>query len=399
MNLRVSTAGIFERALARMQEVQSRLATAQNQLASGQRMSSAQDNPVAAAAVVALERTEAEYQQFAGNSNVLTHRLSLQENVLAGVNNTMARLRELTIQGNNAVHDKNARNALLPEVLALKESLLAAANTADGQGRFLFGGTRDGSTPFTLQSSGVVYAGDQTQRRTDVAPGIAIADTDPGSEIFQRIRTGNGTIATRTQVTNTGTGTLAASGFVNQSQWDNGSYRIVFNSGNYQVLDAASTVVASGAHTPGTSIVFRGYQATITGAPANGDTFTVTPAGTQDVFALVDRLVAALQTADTPAASGALRQNHFYAVLEDLGQAEAHLIDRRAASGARLSALDAAANERESALISTRTTLSGLRDLDYAEAVSRLSRESVALEAAQATFAKIQSMSLFNFLR
>jgi len=38
-------------------------------------------------------------------------------------------------------------------------------------------------------------------------------------------------------------------------------------------------------------------------------------------------------------------------------------------------------------------------DLDYAEAVTDLSKESVALQALQASFAKIAQLSLFNFLR
>ena len=38
-------------------------------------------------------------------------------------------------------------------------------------------------------------------------------------------------------------------------------------------------------------------------------------------------------------------------------------------------------------------------DLDYAEAVTDLSKESVALQALQASFSKIAQLSLFNFLR
>ncbi len=38
-------------------------------------------------------------------------------------------------------------------------------------------------------------------------------------------------------------------------------------------------------------------------------------------------------------------------------------------------------------------------DLDYAEAVTELSQETVALQALQASFAKVAQLSLFNFLR
>jgi flagellar hook-associated protein 3 FlgL len=50
-------------------------------------------------------------------------------------------------------------------------------------------------------------------------------------------------------------------------------------------------------------------------------------------------------------------------------------------------------------VLSLSTTLSGIRDVNYAEAASRLSQQLLMLEAAQATFAKVQGNSLFNYIR
>ena len=49
--------------------------------------------------------------------------------------------------------------------------------------------------------------------------------------------------------------------------------------------------------------------------------------------------------------------------------------------------------------VTIKATLSGLRDLDYAEAISRYHLESSALQAAQTVFTQMQSMNLFNALR
>jgi len=43
--------------------------------------------------------------------------------------------------------------------------------------------------------------------------------------------------------------------------------------------------------------------------------------------------------------------------------------------------------------------LSTLQDLDFAEAVSRLSLESFLLEASQQSYSKISGLSLFNYIR
>ena len=44
------------------------------------------------------------------------------------------------------------------------------------------------------------------------------------------------------------------------------------------------------------------------------------------------------------------------------------------------------------------TARSEVEDLDYAEAISRFQQQLLALEAAQQTFSKVQSLSLFNYL-
>ena len=49
--------------------------------------------------------------------------------------------------------------------------------------------------------------------------------------------------------------------------------------------------------------------------------------------------------------------------------------------------------------ITLRETLSDLRDVNVAEAASRLAQQSTALEAAQASFVRLQGLSLFNYLR
>jgi len=40
-----------------------------------------------------------------------------------------------------------------------------------------------------------------------------------------------------------------------------------------------------------------------------------------------------------------------------------------------------------------------LRDLDYADAITRFQMESTALQTAQTVFTRMQGLSLFNLLR
>ncbi|WP_281955339.1 flagellin, partial [Pseudophaeobacter arcticus] len=71
----------------------------------------------------------------------------------------------------------------------------------------------------------------------------------------------------------------------------------------------------------------------------------------------------------------------------------------RSKIGARLNTLETARNTQDSLDLANNEIVSELRDLDYAEAVSRLTFQSFVLEAAQSSFVRISSLSLFNFLR
>ena len=53
----------------------------------------------------------------------------------------------------------------------------------------------------------------------------------------------------------------------------------------------------------------------------------------------------------------------------------------------------------EGKIIIYRGLLSDAQDVDYATAITQLSSDMLALEAAQSTFAKVSQLSLFSFLR
>jgi flagellar hook-associated protein 3 FlgL len=49
--------------------------------------------------------------------------------------------------------------------------------------------------------------------------------------------------------------------------------------------------------------------------------------------------------------------------------------------------------------LTLKNALSGIEDLDYAEAVAKLNQQTLALQAAQGSFAKISQLNLFDYLR
>lgn len=400
MNTRISTGMMYSQTVGTLLSKQARLNHLQQQLASGQKLVTAKDDPVAAGVAVGLDRALAELERFGANAANVQNRLGLQENVLAQAGQMMARINELTVQANGGTLSDADRNAIGKEIRSLRDGLLDLANSSDGAGRYLFGGTADGSAPFAIGSGGVVYSGDQTQRRVEVAPEMSVADTRPGSEVFLRVRTGDGRVDVQADAGNAGTGLVKQYGVADSGAWNGGAYRIEFTAPDaYVVLDGNGDPVGGGSYAPGQSIVSHGLKLQLEGQPAAGDAFAIGPAGTRDVFATIDRLIGALALAPTTDAQKTQMQNLLQSSLRDIATAQEHMIDARAAGGAQLAALDTAAGLRDSQSLTVSTTLSGLRDLDYAEAISRFSLEKTALEAAQLAFTQIQRMSLFNLLR
>lgn len=69
-----------------------------------------------------------------------------------------------------------------------------------------------------------------------------------------------------------------------------------------------------------------------------------------------------------------------------------------AQAGADLKVVDAQRQVLDEVTLRLKTTLSSVQDLDYTEAITRMNRDQLALEAAQSSFAKISKLSLFNYL-
>jgi len=395
--MRISTSMLQQSAIGQLQKQQSALAKTQLQLATGQRLQSAADDPSGAASAVGLDQAAAQYQRYQDQINVARNRLGLEENVLADSVELLQRVREIAVELNNGTQSMQTRGILANELKGLREQLVSYANADDGQGRYLFGGSQDGVAPFS--GNGIVsYAGDQQQRLLQVTGSRTVADADPGSEVFLRLRDGNGTF-TVSSGANTGTAGLKNARLTDASLWDGGSYTLSFTGGNYEIRDSGNVVVAGGAYAQGQAIAFRGVDVSFTGTPADGDSFTVGPSQQRDMFAQIDELVRVAGLPQDTAAQRAQVQTAMHQSLTAIDATSLHVSDVRATVGNRLAVLDDAESQNAAQNETTQAALSSIRDLDYAEAATRLSQQLTALQAAQQTFARVQGMSLFDYLR
>ncbi len=108
-----------------------------------------------------------------------------------------------------------------------------------------------------------------------------------------------------------------------------------------------------------------------------------------DFFQALDDLTQAVKSADRTSIQRGISEIDTLqnGVSEGLGQI-----------GADLSVADMQTNVLDQVVLRLQTTRSDIEDLDYTEAITRMNKDQLALEAAQSSFSKISQMSLFKFL-
>jgi flagellar hook-associated protein 3 FlgL len=402
--MRLSTAAIHRTSIDSILDQQTRLARTQQQVTSGKRFQTSSEDPIAATRAAMLDRTVADNKQFARNSSIIESRLNYAEQSLADVTHLMQSARDLALQGANAPMGQSERRMLATELRQLRGELVDIANRDDGNGEFLFAGTSTGTQPFASTATGVNYLGDQTTRFVRVSGSQAIADGHPGNEVFMNIAHANGTFQTAVNAANTGSGTIDVGTLVDPTAWVADNYTLRFTSPTDWVVedDTLPTPVAVANGTgfvAGQTIQFLGARVTINGTPAANDSFSIQPATATDMFSVLDDLIATLEGGVGLPSDRAVFQQQIGSAIADIDQGLARTLSVRAEVGSRLSAIDHATTARESEAIDLQSLLSELRDVDYAEAISKLNQEYAGLQAAQAAYTKISQLSLFDYIR
>jgi flagellar hook-associated protein 3 FlgL len=384
--------------LASITQLESGINQTSNQMSSGLSFTTASQNPTAAGSVNNYKQTLAQSQQYGTNATSAQTNLTTEDNALSQIQTQLQALRSLALEANSGVLTNSNRTAIATQAVQIQNSLLALANTTNGNGEFIFGGFAAQTQPFTLSPTGATYNGDQGQRQVQIAAGQTVADGDNGNTVFNQIKTGNGTFTVSAAAGNTGAGIVGATTVSNAAAYNGGTYSISFIApGAYQVMQGA-TVVTTGSYTDGGTIAFNGVQVTLSGQPATGDSFSLAPSANQSLFTTVQNLVSALQTGvSTPASSTALN-NSINGAINNIDQALTQTSNVRATIGGRLNAIttqQSVASSQQTQLQQSITTLQGL---DYAKAITTLQQQNTTLSAALQAFNLTQGLSLFKFL-
>lgn len=214
--------------------------------------------------------------------------------------------------------------------------------------------------------------------------------------------------------TNGSAAVVAGGNIVNQAVFDgqfptSGVVLRFTNDTNYEVyaqpVGPNSPVLTTGTVTAPYPATFTVYGAGFTmsgpAAAAGGDEFGVQPQFQEQrsILNTISRLRQALESSPTSPAGNLAIRDEVAIALKNLDNGMGNVLEVQTEIGARLNMIDTTSVDNEDVTLVNKSVQAELRELDYAEALSRLSFQTIILEAAQQSYVKIAGLNLFNQLR
>jgi flagellar hook-associated protein 3 FlgL len=414
--MRISTSEYFTMNVQTMDNQQSTLSTMYQQISSGKQLLNAGDNPIGAAQAVQLSTQSAQLTQYASNQASALTSLQTEDSTMGSVVTVMQSIQTLVSEaGNGSLTDAN-RASIATSLEADRNQLMTYANTTDSSGNYIFAGFQSGTQPFSNDPSGVgaTYSGDAGQPQVQISDGRTINVSDTGSSVFQSVLANEASPVPAGASTNTGTGTIGAVSVTDPNNAGNAdAYSITFGTtgsgtsatSTYTVTDlkTGTTVVPATPYTAGSDINLAGESVAISGTPAVGDTFTVTPANSgtpsdTDVFTTLDNLISALNQPASTATGGATLTNALATASTKINNTYNNMLAVQASVGGREQEVQSMQTSMATTATQTSTSLLSITQVNMVSAISQYELTQSSLQAAQQAFSQVAQLSLFNYI-
>lgn len=401
--MRVPTLYTTREAFAAIEARQNDQARLQDQIASGLRVRTPGEDPVAAAQAEMARSRLARLEQDQRATTLATSTLSTADAALARGIDELQSARDGLVAAGNGTYNASDRASLAMKLASIRSAILDIANSRDGAGGYVFGGQGSAGEPITGKlapqygpASGVLAIGEGGRYQATV----------DGLATFMNVPQGNGVFTTASKGGNLGTGWIDPGSVGDPASLTGRSYEIRIEGSpgaqTYTVdyIDEVTgnpigVAVTPTSFTPDAVITLEGQQFRIGGAPADQDKFIVAPAGSRSVFETLDEAVALLKDPDVSANAYA---EQLQRVQTTVDRALDAMIMMRTRVGEQLRGVDSAAAVNDDQSVAVDQRRSDLQDLDVADAVSQLANSSTRMEAAIKSYSMVAKTSLFQLL-
>ena len=369
-----------------------------------------------------LKKKKSETNQLLSNSQRAQTDLEVMDVAFERLQNLLVRLQELAVESANDTLTPDERERFVIEASMIKSELIDVANQKDNFDNSLFGGVSGTEKPFEQDAKGKVsYSGSSLAKEIQVTPGLAVRQNFSGLEVFQKVNSSEGDFsvfevvddlieslkidlnsgkssnlfsnAQSTTIKLPNTGPQAHISFtieagektINLSQDIFGNdFSALASSINNQTLETGLTATYSGDN----ELVLTGNinELTISNFVYTGD-------------AVDDPSIEVINTGDgTTTENIAEKDLQSEIIRSKISDAFEHFATKRSEVSAAARRAQSAEVSAQDILIVLEEDISEIKDADLASILTQLEFLMTQKDAAQATFTRVTSKSLFDFL-
>lgn len=179
----ISTSAFYDRSNQSLAALRARADALQASIGSGQRLEKGSDDPVAAARLRSLLRSDSVSAIDTTVAARASSDLTLTDHALSFVADAIIRVQELATQAANGVLSTGQRAGIATEIDQIRDELIRLSNTRDSAGHALFGGDAPGQA--YLVTAGVPgYVGTATASDLPLGDGQSVTRGLTGPEVF-----------------------------------------------------------------------------------------------------------------------------------------------------------------------------------------------------------------------
>ncbi|GIU09861.1 MULTISPECIES: flagellar hook-associated protein FlgL [unclassified Shewanella] len=400
--MRISTAQMFHQTSSNVLKGQSATNQILEQLASGKKVNTAGDDPIAAAGIDNLNQQSALTNQFLKNIDYASNRLAVSESKIGSAETLIQSMHEGMLRSVNGTLTDTDRQAIADEMRSSLEELLSIANSKDESGNSLFAGFATDTTPFAFDNNGkVVYSGDSGVRDSIVASGVTVGSNIPGDSVFMNAANGLGDYSVNYSASQTGSFSVESAKVTDSALPVAGDYSFAFaddGAGGLElnVTDALGVVTTIPNFDPSQPVTVDGIELQFKGAPVAGDTFSMSPETQSNIFDTLNSAISLLE--DGAKLNSPQGQSEMAQLLTNVTSGQEQMAMSRSVAGNSLKSLESYTDTHKEEQLVNQSALSLLEDLDYAEAITEFEKQQLALNAVSSVFSKVGSTSLFDYI-
>lgn len=422
----ISTKLFATQMLDQFKTIEDRLQGLQTQVATGSRIPKSSAQPIDAVALSARNELDTRLSQYQKNLSKVNDRLGLADTTLETAINGAIRAKELFVASNTDTVSQSERLAARQEILGIRETLLGLANATDSAGDSLFGGFSTEADPFREQIDGtVLYRGDGGEHTLGVSERVKLPTSLNGGRVFMQIGAGDERKSAFDVLNGLSNALLTSTDFVQKHQvgvaegldfkvnasrepqtWSftlegpNGPEKIsaTVNSDSMtplvDAINSSTTGLAATVSDTGV-ISLSGLGSTelikISNVAIEG--YSLAEAKPSQYIEVYDKGTTTISVKISDETQGLSLQS---ANIEDL---VTQLAISRTTAGARMKNAESQEAVLTSRSLAVKTEIGKLRDADIEALITELQTLLVTRDAARQTYMKVNTQSLFDFLR